>query len=162
MEESTKKDKAIFIIRAIAWFLLAGVLPFIFISWKFDGLFTTEPQLRLTGIGMVGLIILVITVMRFAKYVYKGMSPSIAKQCIHGAITIVAPLLILYAILHGIANNIETLKQAVVCVTICETVAIPVDPFPVWLAKKYQGRFENLIDFGINRFIKRVNDNKQE
>ena len=160
MEENKKKEKALFITRAIAWFLLAGVLPFVFISYKF-GLFSAKsgPNIQLSGWAILGVITIGFTLLKLAKYIYKGMEQGLLKQCIHGIITVILPLVILYAILKGIKGNIDTLETILGCVIVCETIAVPLNPFPEWVAKKYQGGFEGIVDVILNKTIKR-NENK--
>lgn len=158
MEESTKKEKALFIMRAILWFVFAGVLPFIFISLQFGVYSNAEPKLKLNGIVYFGLIVLIAVAMKLAKYLYQGMSIGIAKQCLHGAFTIIAPLLILFAILNGLTKISEDLEKVLGIIIVCETIAIPIDPFPVWLVKKKAGKFENLIDLGIDKVFRRLKD----
>ena len=135
IEWGKEHPKTVFTTRFILWAAFAAVLPFAFIAWRYD-IFTTESKIRLTGWGFVAVIILIVFVSTLIKYVYKGLKPGLAKQCIFGFVSIVLPLVILYLLISSIEDSIRLFKQALGCTILCEAVGIPLNPFPAWLAKR--------------------------
>lgn len=127
--------KTIFITRFILWTTFAAVLPFVFIAWRYD-IFTSESKIKLTGWGLIAIIIVIVFLSTLIKYIYKGLQPGIAKQCISGVIKTIIPLLLLYFLVLSVESNIHLFKQALGCVILCEAAAIPLNPFPEWLANR--------------------------
>ena len=64
------------------------------------------------------------------------MKFSIWKQIITGFVSIILPLTIVLLLVTEIENHIGLVKQALVCVIICEIVSIPLNPFPEWLERR--------------------------
>ena len=127
--------KTVFASRIVLWSLLAGVLPFIFIAWRYD-IFTTASKMKLTGWGFIAIIIAIVFISTLLKYIYKGLKPGLAKQCITGFVKVVLPLVIFYCLVMAIEGNIALFKQALGCTILCETVAIPINPFPAWIHER--------------------------
>ena len=127
--------KTVFAIRFVLWAACAAVLPFAFIAWRYD-IFTTESKIKLTGWGFIAVIILIVFVSTLIKYIYKGLKPGLAKQCVFGFVSIVLPLVILYLLITSIEANMRLFKQALGRTILCEAVGIPLNPFPAWLAKR--------------------------
>lgn len=129
--------KTVFGFRVFLWAVCAAVLPFAFIAWRYD-IFTPQTKIKLTGWGFIAIIILVIFISTLIKYIYKGLRPGLAKQCIFGFVSIILPLVVLYLLVTSIESNIGLFKQALGCVILCEAIAIPLNPFPAWLAKRQE------------------------
>lgn len=127
--------KTVFAIRFVLWAACAAVLPFAFIAWRYD-IFTTESKIKLTGWGFIAVIILIVFVSTLIKYIYKGLKPGLAKQCVFGFVSIVLPLVILYLLITSIEDSLRLFKQALGCTILCEAVGIPLNPFPAWLAER--------------------------
>ena len=148
-EEKSKKEKktvgewlnehpkTVFITRAIAWAAFAGVLPFVFIAYRY-GIFRDNSAIALSGWGFIGVIIAGVVVLTIFNYLRKGLNEGIVKQCIMGFVTVIVPLLGLLMIVKGIASNIELFEKALGVTIACELVAIPINPFPEWLEKRRQ------------------------
>ncbi len=144
MEEESKKTlgewldshpKSVFITRAVSWAIFAAGLPFAFIAWRY-GIFKEQNVVAISGWGMLGIIILIVFFITLASYVKKGLKPGFFKQCASGFCKVILPLLAVLLIIEGVKNDIALFEKAL-CVTIaCELVAIPVNPFPEWLAKR--------------------------
>lgn len=145
MEQAVKEKKSlstiieehprtIFISRAIAWFMFAGILPFLFIAYRFQ-LFHTVSKIQIGGWGIIGIIIIGITVITFLKYVKiaMGVRYSYFGQVLKGFFKVIIPLLIVFIIAYNIRNNLDLFLQAMGCVICCETVAIFINPFPKWI-----------------------------
>lgn len=138
--------------------MCAAVLPFAFIAWRYD-IFTAETKMRLTGWGTVAVIILIVFVATLVKYVYKGLKPGLAKQCIGGVVKILLPLIILYMLIVSIQNSLEMFKQALGCTIICEAIGIPLNPFPSWIAQREaeegKAKAESMSDIFWDKFFSR-------
>lgn len=135
VEWCKEHPKTVFAIRFVLWAACAAVLPFAFIAWRYD-IFTTASKIKLTGWGFIAVIILIVFVSTLIKYVYKGLKPGLAKQCVFGFVSIVLPLVILYLLITSIEDSIRLFKQALGCTILCEAAGIPLNPFPAWLAKR--------------------------
>lgn len=150
--------KTVFIVRFILWATCAAILPFIFIAWRYD-IFSPASKLKLTGWGFIAIIIVAIFLISLIKYIYKGLKPGLAKQCIFGFASIILPLVILYLLINSIEGNVDLFKQALGCVILCEAVGIPLNPFPAWLAKRQEEndkqKAETMSDIMWDKFFKR-------
>ena len=161
-EEQAKKEKKIFITRAIVWALFSCVIPVIFIGYRFD-LFKKAGSLQISGWGIIIIIIVAVFLYALAKYIRAGFGQwSYVKQIVSGIIKIVIPLATVLAIAISIRDNLDVFIQALSCVLISEVIAIPINPFPEWVAKKTQGRFESMVDFVADRFYNKKEEHKGE
>ena len=155
--------KTVFWSRFVLWTIFAAVLPFCFIAWRY-GIFTKKPMIQLTGWGVIGIIIAIVFIITLIKYLYKGLKPGLAKQCVNGFFAIILPLVILLLLVTGIESNIKLFKQALCCVILCELVGIPLNPFPAWLEKrkKEQGmeQLESMSDVFWNKFFRGKEEHK--
>ena len=153
-----QKEKRIFIIRAIVWGILACGLPVAFIAWRYD-LFRKAGDVQLSGLGIIGIIIIIAFVYVLAKYIKAGMFEwSMTKQIISGVIKVLLPLGGLLGLLMGIRSSLDYFIQALSCVILCEAMAIPVNPFPKWVYEKTKGRFESMVDM----FADKLNGKKDK
>lgn len=142
MEEEAKKSfieehpRIVFWIRAILWTLFAGVLPFLFIAFRFD-LFKKASAVSFSGWGIIGIIILAIFLIVLVRYIKKGFSSKnvFLEQCINGVCRVIIPLVALFVIIKVSVANLENFLEALGCTILCETVAIPLNPFPAWIKK---------------------------
>ncbi len=150
--------KTVFAIRFILWVIFSVVLPFVFIAWRY-GIFTSSSTIKLSGWGIIAVVIVIVFIITLIRYLYKGMKFSIWKQIITGFISIVLPLLIVLLIVTEIEGHIALVKQALICVIVCELIGIPLDPFPAWLEQRRieQGKeqAETLSEIFWNNFFKK-------
>ena len=157
--------KTVFVSRAIAWSLFAGILPFIFIAWRY-GIFRSTGAIALNGWGIIGLVILAVFLITLFNYLRRGMKYSFAKQCVVGFAKIIVPLVLVMLVVEGIKNNIGLFQQALACTIACELVAIPINPFPEWLEKqKKEGRAEEqegLIEALWNKYFSKKKENEDK
>lgn len=153
--------KAVFAIRCVLWIISAAVLPFLFIAWRY-GIFTNSSKMSLTGWGFIAIIIVVIFIITFIKYICKALKPGFAKQCIVGFVTIILPLTVLYLLVCSVEDTIALFKQALGCVIICELVGIPLNPFPAWLEQKRVADKKEEADTMTDIFWKKFFDKKKE
>lgn len=171
MEEEQKKKsiidwcsehpKTVFATRAVLWAALAGGLPFAFIAWRYD-IFTSTPKISLTGWGFIAIALAVAFISTLVRYIYKGLKPGLVKQCIFGLVTIILPLVTVLIVITAIENNIHIFKQALVCVIYCEAAAIPLNPFPAWLAEREteegKKKAESMSELFWDKFFERKKD----
>ena len=127
--------KTVFAVRFVLWCTFAAILPFIFIALRY-GIFQSSSKIKLTGWGIIALIIVIVFLITLLKYLYKGLKPGLFKQCITGFVSIILPLTIVLLLVVEIESHIGLVKQALCCVIACELVGIPLNPFPAFLEKK--------------------------
>lgn len=150
-----QKKKKIFIIRVILWSMFACFIPVAFIGWRYD-LFQKVGSLQLSGWGLITIVIIFVFLYVVIKYVRAGFVEwSMTKQIINGVVKIVIPLGALLAICIGIRNSLDIFIQALSCTLMSEVIAIPINPFPEWVWKKSQGRFESAVDFVAEKLYNR-------
>lgn len=173
MEQAVKEKKSLstiieehpkttFITRAIVWFMFAGILPFLFIAYRFQ-LFHSVSKIQIGGWGIIAIIILGVVVITFLKYIKAalGVRYSYFGQCLKGVCKVIIPLVILYVAVYNIKNNLDLFLQALGCTILCELVAIFINPFPKWIWDmqkdvKETERKEGM-DYFIDEFWKRKN-----
>lgn len=154
-------EKTIFIVRIILWSLFACVIPVVFIGWRYS-LFEKVGGLQLSGWGLIAIIIIFVFLYVIVKYIRAGFIEwSMTKQIINGICRVVIPLGALLAICISLRNSLDIFIQALTRVLFSEIIAIPLNPFPEWVWKKSQGRFENTIDFVANRFYNKGSKDKE-
>lgn len=149
MEEGTEKKtiidwckehpRIVFWVRCILWFLFACALPFTFIAFRY-GIFKGEKTLQLTGLGIVAIVIVVVFIIVFIKYLCEGLKGGFAYQCIIGLIAIIIPLCGLLALIEVAKKNMELFEEVLGCVILCEFIGIPLNPFPAWIEKRRKER----------------------
>lgn len=125
------------IIRLILFTLLACVLPFVFIAWRYQ-IFKVS-KVSFTGWGLLGFIIVLVFTLYIARAMNKIKKWSMFKQCFLGALKILVPLIACYVFLTSIKTSIDLFLQVLIVVVICEAIAIPINPLPKW-------QFDNNID----------------
>lgn len=140
-----KNQKIIFYVRLALFILIGCVAPFAFIAWRF-GLFASATKASLSGWGIVGILIIFF----FLRYVYSilrsGIPYSFITQILAGVFKIIVPLLLMYVALNVIGRNIDQFMQVIVCVILCEIVAIPINPLPKYMHDNNIEKVESLMD----------------
>ena len=155
--------KTVFWMRLGLWILFAGILPFLFIAWRFE-LFGKVGQLQLSGFGLIGIIILAvvaITIIRYIKLAFKAKY-SLLGQFLGGVCKIIIPLLALLAVLTSVRDNVDAMIKVLGVVTVCELTAIPLNPLPKWAYEmqkdvRAEERKETM-DYLLDGFFKRKKD----
>ena len=124
---------AVFWTRFASWALFACVLPFVFIVWRFK-LFQSISKIQIGGWGMIAILIVVVFVFSVLKYVRIALNAkhTMVGQILGGVCKVVLPLLAALCILYSVRDNVSLMIQVLGCVTICETIAIPINPLPKW------------------------------
>lgn len=128
-----KKEKAEFIIRLILTIVSAVVVPFTYMTVRFN-LFQATTKVQFGFRGLILIVIMGLTVGMLIKFYLDGMKTkySYLKQVLSGAIKIVIPLLVAIFVLRWIGSNIDYVIELLIVLVCCETVAILVNPLPKW------------------------------
>lgn len=127
-----------FVIRFILFTLFACILPFTFIAWRYE-LFSKVNEMSLTGWGIIGILIIAIFFFYVLNAIKKGMPYSMFTQIVDGIIKVEMPLILIYLLLSNIQATIDLFLQCMVCIIICEAIAIPINPLPKWIKENLKG-----------------------
>ena len=125
--------KTTFWSRFVLWALCAGVLPFLFIVFRFK-LFSKVSQLQIGGWGIIAIVLaaaFVFTIIRYIKLAFSGRY-SLTGQILGGICRVILPLVVFMAILVCIRDSVDTMIKVMGVVIACELVAIPLNPLPKW------------------------------
>lgn len=125
------KQKAIFITRLITYFIFSLALPIAYLIWKFQ-LFRRVSKVSIGGWGLVLIIFLAVYFWKLISAARKGLKFGMTRQVLNGLCGITLPLAISYLVLWWLSGNIQELIDFLLVLTICETVAIPINPIPKW------------------------------
>ncbi len=159
-----KHPKTVFWIRFVLWALCACILPFIFIVWRFE-LFKTISTMQIGGWGVIAIVIVAIFILTVIKYVKLAFSAkySLTKQCLNGFVKVVLPFCVILVIVYSMRNNVELMIQVLGCVTVCEAVAIPINPLPKWAYESQKNVREEerkeTVDYMLDTFFKKKKEN---
>lgn len=157
-----EKDLKVFWARVALWSLFSCIIPVCFIGWRYD-LFKKVGSLQLSGWGLIAIVIVFVFLYAVTKYIRAGFVEwSMTKQIVNGIVKIVLPLGALLAVCIALRNSLDVFIQALGCTLVSEVIALPLNPFPEWVWKKSQGRFESAVDFMADRLYNRSKDNKGE
>lgn len=152
------RERTVFAVRVVLWSLFSCILPVAFIGWRYD-IFRKAGSLQLSGWGLIGVVIAFAFIYVVVKYVRAGFVEwSMWKQVINGIVKVIFPLSVFLALMVSVRDNIDALLQSLSCIIACEVVAIPINPFPEWVWKKTKGRFESAVDYMVDRFYSRGNN----
>ena len=125
-----KMSKKEFAIRMVLFTIFGLVLPFGFVVYRY-GLFK-DTHTTLTGIGLFAVIIAFVFIKHVLNMYKKANEHTMTAQIISGYSKVIIPLLILLYFVVKMSGDIETFIQSLECVIVCELIAIPIDPLPVW------------------------------
>lgn len=132
MDEQKKKDRTIFICRLIAFIIFGAIAPCCFIMWRY-GIFTNgEVRFTTAGWGFIAGLILFFLLRYIFKQVGDVLPDSLFTQVVNGFMKVILPLLLVYFLLNSLKDSLDLLIQCVLAITLCETIAIVVNPFPKW------------------------------
>lgn len=157
--------KTVFITRALIWATLAMVLPFVFIAYRY-GLFRDAGAISLSGWGIIAVIIVVVFAFTVVGYIRKGLKDGMVKQCLTGFMKIIVPLVAVLLIVQGIKTDFGLFQTALGVTIACEAVAIPINPFPSWLAKRKKEQNleeqEGMFEAMWNKFFAKKKENEKD
>lgn len=171
VEKTNKKHfweehpKSFFWVRFVLWVICGAVLPFLFIALRFN-IFKKASSLSLSGWGIIAVLIVAIFILVLIRYLKKGFGIKnvFISQCLNGFTKVIIPLGVLLVIVYISSKNLEALSQSLGCTTLCELIAIPVNPMPEWVEKcrKEENKNEqkDTIDYMTERLFKKKNEGK--
>ena len=157
--------KSVFWIRFVLWTMFACVLPFSFIVWRFE-LFHAIAKIQIGGWGLIAIIIVAVFAITVIHYVRIALMAkhTLLGQTLGGFCKVIIPLLAALFILRSVRDNVDLMIQVLGCVTICEAVAIPLNPLPKWAYDmqkdvRAEERKETM-DYLLDGFFKRKKEEK--
>lgn len=173
-EEQTKKSifdwfvehpKTTFWSRFVVWAVFACALPFSFIVWRFN-LFHKISKIQIGGWGIIAIVILAVfafTIIRYIKLAFSGRY-SLVGQVLGGFCKVIIPLIAAIAILYSVRESVDLMLQVLGCVTLCEFIALPLNPLPKWAYEAQKNvRVEErkeTADYILDGFFKRKKEEK--
>ena len=157
MKKEDKKqalsNKQIFILRLCVFLIFAIVVPFCYITIKYD-LFkpTTGVQFGFWGIFAFGLLCIVVA--SLIKYYLNAMKTkySYLKQILKGTIQIVLPLTLVIIVCSYLRDNLDLVLEAIYVIMPCEIIAIAVNPLPKWC---YDNNVDGIVEISEKVFRKK-------
>lgn len=154
--------KTTFWSRFVLWSVFACVLPFSFIVWRFK-LFHAISKMQIGGWGIIAIVIVLAFAISIIRYIKMALSSryTLIGQILGGFCKIILPLLAVLAILYSVRENIDLMLQALGCVTLCEAIAIPLNPLPKWAYEAQKDAREeerkDTMDYLLDGFFSRKN-----
>ena len=155
-KEEAKKplnSKQVFVLRLCLFLIFSIVIPFCYITIKYD-LFkpTTGVQFGFWGIFAFG--ILCVVVASLIKYYLDAMKTkySYLKQILKGVIQIVLPLTLVLIACNYLKDNLGAVTEAIAIILPCEIVAIVVNPRPKWC---FDNNVEGIVEISEKVFRKK-------
>ena len=154
--------KLVFWSRFVLWLICALGLPIAFIIWKFE-LFQVVSKLNISGWGILVILLVLIVVFIIVRYVRLILNAkyTFVGQCLNGFCKVILPLLAALLIFYNTRNNIDLLIQVLSAILLCETMAVPLNPFPKLVYDKQKGVREEerreTVDYLLDSFFKRKN-----
>lgn len=131
------KKESTFCCLMVGWLFFAIILPIIFINNKYPLFVKGNDGLKFTGWAIVGLLILFIGLYALCSYIIDAYSVKYRTwvKLLKGFQRIILPLLILFFMCKIISNNIDTIENVILNITISEAIAIIINPFPYFVYK---------------------------
>ena len=159
--------KSVFWTRFILWSLFACALPFGFIVWRFN-LFQKIAKVQIGGWGIVAIVLVALFAITIIRYIRMAINAkhTLIGQILGGFVKIIIPLLVALAILYSVRDNVNLMIQVLGCVTICEAIAIPLNPLPKWAYEAQKDVREEerkeTADYILDGFFKRQDELKKK
>lgn len=138
-------SKKEFWIRFAIWLVFVLIVPVLFIMFKFD-IFTPKEKTTFGGWGLIIVIITAIVCIVMLRYITKSIKHTMLKQVISGLSLITLPLGALLIGVYLIRNSLDAFLITMLVVLVCETIAIPINPFPKWVQANKVDELETAID----------------
>jgi hypothetical protein len=122
--------------RFTVWFLLSVVTPSAIIVTQYDIFSERESTTKITGWGLIALIGLGGGVF----YIVKSLSDASHNPWVEGMVKGftfgILPLMGIYLLTGIIAHNLEKIRIIVLVTMISESIALPINPLPQYVAEK--------------------------
>lgn len=124
-------SKKMFWIRLSLYILIGGIIPFTFLTIRFN-LFSKVSKLSIGGWGLLAVLFVAIFFIKMLKAIRKGLPFSFGTQIIEGMFKITIPLTVATLIIFLMRNSVEELFYFFCLLVFCETIAMAVNPIPQW------------------------------
>ena len=122
--------KKALLIRLILFVLFAVIMPILFIAFRY-GIFKNPSNLSFSGVGIISIILIISFTIYIALQIKRALPFSMVSQVITGVLFIIVPLICLIWFLSSIKNSIDVFINCLIFITICEAIAIPINPIPL-------------------------------
>lgn len=165
------KSLIIFWARMLGWVGASCLAPIGVFAYKF-GLFKQNavqvdslgnviesPSVAMNGWGILGCILIGITASQILKEVIAAYpNYSFAKQCFTGFTKTILPLLICFGVCMFLQNCIQHVTFCLGTITVCQCIAIPLNPLPKWRFEKTGNEdYSNALSF-LTKFVKEIKE----
>lgn len=135
-----------FFIRLFVWVLFAIVGPLILILTQYDFFSATQTvSQKLSGWGIIIIIIIFSGVYYILSSVAKAMSNPYFENVLMGILKVVLPLIIVYFLSGIIARNIEKIKIILMGSIIFQSIALFINPLPEFIQTSKAYKLRNII-----------------
>ena len=163
-ETPQKMSTKQFWVRFVAWVVIAVLAPIGFMFYRYDMFVKVHVEeaesISMTGWGVFACIIVAVFLLYVIREAKKGMPyGSMFSQCVDGY-TLLIPMIILIFILDSIKDNIAAFEQVMIFLTICEAIAVPINPMRRWAFEHNIEMKGNFLVNAISKAIKKSNDDK--
>ena len=144
-----------FIFRLCLYIFIGGVLPFIFLVWRFD-LFNPNANkpVVIGGWGIVAILFITIFFLKTLKAIRKGMMFSVWTRVIDAITKVFIPLLIAIVVVNFVGSIQKELFQFLVVVFLLEIPATAINPIPRWT---YENKIEEM-SLGLGKIAKNIKE----
>lgn len=149
IEKELNKGNGIFITRAIIFALLL-ISPAVYIFVKYECRNFTS-KVALSGWAILGLLLLVVGVFIFFKYLVFGGKWSYWKQVVKGVIKVLIPFALVVGLIMLSINYLKELLYVVIFSGVCYFSAYLVNPFPEWTYKKTLGETQDVMELAFRK-----------
>lgn len=112
--------------------LFGGIIPFMFLIWRFE-LFGKTSKVQVGGWGLFAILFIGVFFVKTIKAVSKGIPYSIISQILDGVVRVIIPLLIAAFACWYLKDTMKQLFQFLWLTIFCESIAIVINPIPKWL-----------------------------
>lgn len=144
---NNKMSKKQFWIRFSLYCLFGGILPFLFLVWRFE-LFNKVSKLSIGGWGLIAIIFISVFIIKLIGNLKKLLEPYPA-QIFDGLSKVIIPLIIAAFCIYYMQDIMTEIFQFICVLIFCELIAIVNNPFPQWLhqhgVEKNEDRFKTLL-----------------
>lgn len=121
--------------RLALYILIGGVIPFLFLTWRFklfEKVEETVTKVSIGGWGIVAIIFVSIFFLKTINALRRGMPFSFGKQILDGLSKTILPLLIFTVAIYMLQDVTKELFQFLCVTVLCEMIAVCINPIPRW------------------------------
>ncbi len=148
-EKELNKSKTSFIVRAIIFaILLLSPMVYVFIRYKCR---TFTEKISFSGWGILGLMIGVVAIFLFFKYLIFNGKWRYWKQIVKGIVKVALPFLLVIGLVYLSINYLKELMYVLIFSGICYFSAYLVNPFPEWAYKESLGETADVLEYALKK-----------